>query len=345
MDPNAGMRVYRNPASASADRSPEMPRAATVGYFDGVHVGHQGLLGELREWARREGLAPAVVTFDRHPLEVLRGVRPLPILSLTHRLLLLARYGVEAALVLEFSGEIASWSPEEFVRRALVESLGATHVLMGFDSAWGRQRRGTFEYLVEQAEDLGIELRQAGVRKVGGMRASSSLVREAVAAGDLDVLARVLGRPHALLGKVVPGDRRGRSLGFPTANLDTDDETILPAGVYFAEVSRWGRFERRAAAADQGHEDVGPHLLPASPLNRERIGALVNVGHRPTFSAPGGRATVEAHLVGFDGDLYGEFLEVHFLKRHRDEQKFSSRSELVARIERDAAAFREWWGR
>lgn len=336
------MRVYRSPTAASLERSPEVVRAVTVGYFDGVHIGHQSLLEDLREWAARKGASPAAVTFDRHPLEVLRGVCPLPILSLTHRLLLLAGEGMEATLVLTFSKEIASWSPEEFVRRALIESLGAKHVLMGFDSAWGHRRRGTFEYLSERAESLGIDLRQSRVRRMGGVRASSSLVREAVAAGDLDVLRGVLGRPYSLLGTVVPGDGRGRTLGFPTANLDVAGETVLPSGVYFAEVSRWGRLESAAGDTDADPGEASTFALPRVPLQPERIGAVVNIGERPTFATPERQATVEVHLLDFEGDLYGEALEVHVLERRRAERKFSSRSELVAEIERDVAAFREW---
>lgn len=331
------MRVYRSLAAAAADRSSETARAVTVGYFDGVHVGHQALLHDLEEWARQQGVAPAVLTFERHPLEVLKGVRPLPILSLEHRLLLLAQQGIAATLALTFSRETASWSPEEFVRKALVDGLGAKHVLMGFDSAWGRRRQGTFEYLSGRAEPLGVEVRQAEARRVGGVRASSSLVRDAVIAGDLDVLESVLGRPHSLLGRVVAGDGRGRTLGFPTANLEGDDETHLPSGVYFAEVSRWGRLESIADGA--AFTD-----LPRAPPNGDRLDAVVNIGHRPTFAEATRRSTVEAHLVDFEGDLYGESLEVHFLGRHRAEKKFSSRDELVAQIERDVAAFRAWRG-
>ena len=334
------VRVYRDYAAATAERLPETVRAVTVGYFDGVHLGHQALLHDLGEWARQQGAAPAVLTFAQHPLEVLKGVRPLRILSLEHRLLLLAQQGIEATLALTFSRETASWSPEDFVRRALVDALGAKYVLMGFDSAWGRRRQGDFQYVSESAGSLGIEVRQADVRRVEGVRISSSLVRDAVTAGDLDTLGSILGRPHSFLGRVVPGEGRGRTLGFPTANIQGDDETILPAGVYFAAVSRWGRLGSRSGDPDES----APADLPRTPPNSKRMDAVVNIGQRPTFEAPSRHATVEAHLLDFEGDLYGEALEVHFLRRHRDEQRFSSRSELVAQIERDVAAFREWRG-
>ena len=341
------MRVYRDFAAAFADRSREAVRGVTVGFFDGIHLGHQQLLRELREWSESEAAEPAVVTFNRHPLELLRGARPLPVLSLTHRLLLLAEHGIAATLALEFTPEIASWTPEEFVRKGLVESLGAQFVLMGFDSAWGHKRKGDFEYLSRHVDRLGIELRQASVCKLADVRVSSTLVREALVGGALERLEGLLGRRYSLLGKVVPGKGRGRTIGFPTANLDCEGETPPPSGVYFAEVSRCGRLDLEIAGGTLeagGSETVtwpGSSLPARQPAGRPKpTPALVNIGHRPTFETSGARATVEAHLLDFEADLYGEYLEVHFLRRHRDESKFASASELRAQIERDVAAYR-----
>jgi riboflavin kinase/FMN adenylyltransferase len=269
-------------ASAAALVDPAVHRACAIGFFDGLHVGHQRLLAELREWAARVGAEPAIVTFDRHPQEVISGSAPLRILSVEHKLLLLERQGIRAALVLPFTRELASWSAEEFVERVLRAGLGARHLLMGFDS-------------------------------------SSTLVRTALLAADLPRLERLLGRRFSILGRVVRGEGRGRAIGFPTANLDTLGSAAPPAGVYFAEV-----------------EPIG---WDGAARDGRRWAGLVNIGTRPTFGE-GGRRTVEVHLLGLDGDIYGRLLEVHFLERHRDEMRFPSAAALAERIRADEAELR-----
>jgi riboflavin kinase/FMN adenylyltransferase len=302
-------------ADARARKEPVARRAAAVGYFDGLHVGHQRLLAELREWAAEVGAEAAVVTFDRHPQEVISGSAPLRILSVEHKLLLLERQGIQAALVLPFTRELSRWTAREFVERVLIEGLGARHLLMGFDSAFGNRREGTFEAISRLADSLGIAVRRAGIETLDGERVSSTLVRTALLAADLPALERLLGRRFSLLGRVVPGDGRGRSIGYPTANLDTMGAAAPPAGVYFAEVE-----------------------LIASDRDARRRGGLVNIGRRPTFG--GGETTVEVHILGLAEDLYGLHLEVHFLERHRDEMKFPSAAALVDQIRADEAEFR-----
>jgi riboflavin kinase/FMN adenylyltransferase len=305
------------------------PAAATVGFFDGLHRGHQRILAELSGWAREGGGAPAIITFDRHPQEVLRHRPPVIITPLEHRLVLLARSGVELALVLKFDLEIASWSPEEFIRRVLVEALGARRLLLGFDSALGKNRRGTFEYLKAREEELGISVRRAEPLLLDGQRVSSTLVREAALAGDLRRLEGLLGRPFSILGMVTRGAGRGRGLGFPTANLALAGQALPPPGVYFAD----------AEPLDLPAEP-GP-LVRIDPGPGRRIPSVVNLGRRPTF---GGDAELflEAHLLDFEGDLYGRSLELHFLERRRDEMRFGSVKELVAQIRRDVEARRDY---
>lgn len=326
------MICYRDLAQAAERLQESVPRVVTVGIFDGLHLGHRRLLSELRGWASELGGEPSVVTFDRHPMAVLRGHGPLPILSLRHRCLLLARYGVEASLVLPFTRELSLWSPEEFVTRVCVKALGARHLLFGFDSAFGRGRRGTFEYIDSRSAELGITARQASVERVESQRVSSTLVRQAVVQGDLEELHRLLGRPFSVLGKVVPGDGRGRTLGFPTANLDVEGAAVPPVGVYFASV-------RRVPGADA-------ERIPADAAHGEEIGgALANLGKRPTFFegvSSGVEETVEVHLPGFSGDLYDSWLELSFLHRHRPEKKFASADELSAQIRADVEAFQRF---
>lgn len=330
------MIVYRSLNAALAEqRQAVRPSVATVGYFDGIHIGHQELLRELRGWASNVNERSTVVTFSPHPAVVLVGTRPVQVLSLPHRLLLLAQAGVDATLVLPFTHELSQWSAENFVKRALVDGLGARRVLMGFDSAWGVKRQGTFEYLNQRTSPLGIELRQAGVAHLSNERVSSTLVREAVNIGDIDRLQTLLGRPPSLLGRVVNGDGRGRTIGFPTANLDIAPETPLPAGVYFARVSRWGRLD-----FGDPENTLSRAELPATFPHAE-LTAVVNIGKRPTFEAAT-EATVEVHLLDFDDSLYDEYLEVHFLKLQRLEQKFDSVEALVVQINKDVAARRLW---
>ena len=327
------MICYRDLEAARRGRNRVADRVATIGFFDGLHIGHQSLLEDVKHWAADVGAEPAVVTFLRHPQEVLSGQGPVPILSPEHRLLLLAREGIQATLILEFSQELAAWSPEKFVERVLVEALGSRRLVLGFDAAIGHRRQGTFDYLSPRASTLGITVRQAKAELLSGERVSSTLVRTAILEGNLRRLDALLGRRFSLLGRVVRGDGRGRSIGFPTANLDVLGAAMPPGGVYFAEVSRLG------PSIEKGLEDPQPFSRVS------RLAALVNIGRRPTFSKGGTvepQETVEAHCLDFEGDLYGEYLEGHFLARHRDERKFPSVPALVEQIQRDIEAFRRF---
>jgi riboflavin kinase/FMN adenylyltransferase len=339
------MKRYFDLETAASDRRNSVERAATIGFFDGVHAGHRKVVAELTDWARATGSEPVVITFDRHPQSVLGGHPPVPVVSLEHRLLLLEREDLAATLVLRFDRELASWSPETFVERVLRDALGVRRLLMGFDSAFGKGREGTFEYLRDRREALGLEVRQTSAELIDGERVSSTLIRSLVAAGDFERVERLLGRRYSLLGRVVAGDRRGRELGFPTANLDVREQLALPRGVYFAEVARLGSVLEPAES------------LPAGRLERaldpgELLPAVVNVGRAPTLragidAAPDdsfdpARDRVEVHVIDppDEFDVYGEFLEVFVDLRHRSERRFESPAELRAAIANDVAARR-----
>jgi riboflavin kinase/FMN adenylyltransferase len=303
----------------------------TLGFFDGLHLGHQRILADLKAWAGEVGGLPAVVTFDRHPQEVLQGKPPISVTSLKQRLLLLARSGVELTLVLRFDREMASWSPEEFVARVVHEAMGSRELLLGFDSALGRRRLGTYDYLKAREAELGLTVRRSEPLFLGEARVSSTLVREAALAGDLRRLRDLLGRPFSVLGEVVRGDQRGRQLGFPTANLRTlPGERLPPSGVYFAD-----------AAPLELPVDLWP-MARISPDLGKMSAAVVNIGRRPTFTPSEPERLVEAHLLDFSGDLYGRHLEVHLLERCREEKRFSGPGELVAQIRRDVEARRAY---
>ncbi|MBN1442398.1 MAG: riboflavin biosynthesis protein RibF [Planctomycetes bacterium] len=304
-------------------------RVATVGFFDGVHRGHLKILEALKAWAGEAGAEPVVVTFDRHPQAILGGHPPVPVVSLRHRLLLLERAGVSATLVLRFDRDLAAWPAERFAREVLIGALGARRLLLGFDGAIGKNRQGSYEYLRARQEELGIEVRRCEAEHSGGERVSSTLIRDALRRGDLRRAEELLGREYSILGRVVEGDRRGREIGFPTANLDIGEAAVLPRGVYFA----------------------GARLDPRGP-EVEPLPAIVNVGGRPTFHGDDGRAqdeafdpqrdTVEVHVLDFDGDLYGREIEVLIERRWRGERRFESVEDLVRQIHRDVAARRSF---
>jgi len=305
------MRTYRGleGVTQAAFRDP----AVTIGVFDGVHRGHQAVLQALREEAAREGGESVVITFDTHPRGVLTGAPPPLLTSLEHRLELFERAGIDATIVLHFDERLADVTAEAFVRDVIVGRIGARAVVLGADSHFGRGREGNVAFLEREKPRYGFRLRAVPLlpdeaAPGGAEHVSSTAIRRAISEGRLDDAARMLGRPPALLGRVVPGDGRGRSIGFPTANLEPLHDVRPPRGVYLA-------------------------LVPlACAVHR----ALVNVGVRPTFDGPP-REVIEVHILGFSGDLYGRTLKVRFLRKLRDERRFPSVPALVAQIERDRA--------
>ncbi|MCO5170722.1 MAG: bifunctional riboflavin kinase/FAD synthetase [Planctomycetes bacterium] len=294
--------------------------AVTVGVFDGVHLGHAALLDRLVASARAAGVAPVVVTFWPHPRAVLGGGAPPLITTLAHRVALLRRRGAAGVVVLPFDADVASWPAEVFAERVLAERLAASRVVLGADHRFGRGRRGDVALLARLGERLGFVAEAVPLVETGGVKASSTAVRDALRRGDLDLAGRLLGRPVSVLGHVVRGDQRGRALGFPTANLDLGAALRPPRGVYAVRARTVVR-----------HED-GP-LLPA----------VANVGRRPTFTADE-QDLVEVHLLEGGRDLYGLDLEVEFVERLRDERRFEGVDALRAQIARDAARAREVLG-
>ncbi len=287
----------------------------TVGVFDGVHLGHRRILGDLVDWAVQDGARPTVVTFADHPKQVLLGHAPACITSLDHRLLLFERAGIEAVYVLDFAS-VHQTEAAEFARSTLVGRLASRGLVLGFDSKLGFEREGTPERMSALGQELGFAVRVADAVEVGGRAVSSTAIREAVALGDLDGAAAMLGRSVSVLGTVVTGDKRGRDLGFPTANLDLHHEVRPPCGVYVG----------------------GARLEPTDALRP----AVINVGRRPTFQ-PLDEDLVEVHILDFDEDLYDKRIEVDFLARLRGERRFESAAALALQIESDVEAGRVLW--
>ncbi len=299
------MKVHRGFPSL---RPEEFVRpAATVGVFDGIHLGHRAVLDATRDLARRWDGESVVVTFEHHPRGVVEGKAPPMITSVPHRLVLLERAGVDHTVLLPFDEEVRSITAEEFADRVFRDGIGARGVVLGFDSRFGKDRRGDLEFLRTWGADRGIEVRSAPPVLRDERPISSSVIRAAIARGEHDLAQAMLGRPVAVYGRVVRGRGRGRELGFPTANLDLGGELCPPEGVY----AGWARLEGR--------------WLPA----------LVNIGRRPTFERSGAAPTVEVHIPGVDRDLYGEEIEVRFIRRIRGERRFARPGDLAERIRKD----------
>jgi riboflavin kinase/FMN adenylyltransferase len=288
------------------------PSVVTIGVFDGVHRGHRAVLERAVARARDLDAAPVVVTFDPHPLAVLRPeMAPRMLTSATFRAELLAELGVQGVLVLPFDREIASWPPEQFVDDVLVKALAAREVVVGEDFRFGARAAGDVALLTRLGRADGFTV--TAVAPVGdtGHRWSSTYVRDRIALGEVDRAAAALDRPHRLEGRVVRGDARGRELGFPTANLAGDPHAAVPAdGIYAGFLVR-------------GHE---------------RLPAAISVGTNPTFD--GEERRVEAYVLGFDDrpeelDLYGEDVAVEFVARIRDTVRYTGVDALVAQMHRD----------
>ncbi len=303
------MRVIRH----LSHQAPALPRVVlTLGNFDGVHLGHQAIVQRAAREARAVGGQVVVLTFHPHPTSVLVPHRaPERIQSLHGRLLQLRSLGVEVAVVQRFTRAFASLEPEAFVRDLLLRRLELLHVVVGYNVSFGRDRAGSVETLRTLGAQYGFAVDAVGPVTVDGDHVSSTVVRRLLAAGDVRRVARLLGRSHQLRGRVVGGDRRGRTIGFPTANLHQQPGVLLPAdGVYAV----W------------------------ATVDGVRRPAVVNVGVRPTFGEL--RRTVEAHLLDYDGDLYGRWLCIDLVERLRGEMKFSGPGALVAAIKADVVAAR-----
>jgi len=279
-----------------------------IGFFDGVHLGHQQIIRQTITDARQQEANALVITFDRHPSAIVAPQRvPLLIYALSQKLRVIESLGADTLLLIRFDKAFSEQSGEAFIR-SLARDLGHVQSLcVGANFAFGHKRAGDVQLL----KSLGAELRFAvhGIAAVSldGQAVSSTRIREAILAGDLDAASQMMGRAYSLAGRVVPGDRLGRQLGFPTANLDVTGLALPPNGVYAVHAEAGGKTHR----------------------------AVLNIGHRPTLENPNPQLRVEAHLLDYQGDLYGQELEVMFVEKLRDEKKFASLAELREEIARD----------
>ncbi len=294
--------------------APGRPAAVTIGVFDGVHLGHQHLIHRLREHAAGQGLASVVLTFHPAPISVLRpDVRISYITTLEERLRRLRDLGVDRVGRLTFTSELAQVSATDFMT-GLRDELGLKLVVGGADLAVGRAREGTIEWLRRAGPELGFAVETVDFLPHGERKVGSSGIREALAGGDVETAARMLGRPFSLHGPVVHGAHRGRSIGFPTANIAVGADLAVPS---------FGVYVTRAYLGEAAHP------------------AVTNIGRRPTFDD--GPPSIETYLLDFDGDLYGQELRIDLLARLRGEQKFAGVEQLLDQIRRDVAGARQYF--
>jgi riboflavin kinase / FMN adenylyltransferase len=291
----------------------ERPTVLTIGVFDGVHHGHRHLIGSVVRRAHMLGCQSAVLTFDPHPDLVIHPERERHYLtSADERVQLIADLSIDLSIILPFTREVMAQSAHEFMSR-ICRAVALRELWVGWDFALGRGREGDLPRLRTIGQELGYKIHPMDPFVLDGATVSSSRIRAALRAGDVDTAATLLGRPFSLRGPVMEGDRRGRTIGFPTANVAVDPQHVLPAdGVYISHA--W--------------------------LGDQRIGAVTNVGLRPTFA--GTHRTVEAYLLDFVDEIYGETLRIDFLHRLRGEQKFDGIGALIAQITSDVAASRAW---
>lgn len=296
----------------------EGPLVLAVGMFDGLHVGHQAVLDTAFDAAEQVGGRVVVVTFEPHPATVLARARaPQILMHLPYKERLLRRSGIDCLLVIRFDDQFASQEPAEFVRQLTTHAADLRAIVVGRDWAFGRGRSGDVALLERLGGRAGFKVVGVPPVEAGGEKISSTRIRAALEAGDLDLCRGLLGRRFSVMGTVVAGRRLGRQLGFPTANLDVHGDQLPPCGVYAV----------RARALPDSPAQEDPPWLPA----------VANLGWRPTVEPAAAAPTVEVHLLGADGqpDLYGRELEVEFHQHLRGERKFAGLDELKRQIARD----------
>lgn len=310
---------------------PARGAVVTMGTFDGVHRGHQAVLAEVTRRARASGLTSVLLTFEPHPLAVVNPAAAPKLLTLSEEKRdLVTAHGIAQFVVLPFTPAVAQLDAEEFVRR-LRADYAMRELVMGYDHGFGRGRAGDVELVQRLAQEQGFAMAVVDAVRDGGQSISSTLIRTALAHGDLDAAARWLGRSYGIRGTVVRGAGRGRTIGVPTINLEAPDPRKLlpPDGVYAV----------RVRISELGAGSVG--AKPRIPTPNSQIlefGGMMNQGPRPTFGEQA--RTLEIHLFDFDGELYGKTVDVEWVRRLRAVQAFPSRDALVAQLERDRQAAR-----
>lgn len=283
---------------------------ATVGFFDGVHSGHRYLIDRLKAIARENNCMSMIITFDKHPRQVLNSdYKPMLLSTLDEKLNLLSQTGIDCCVVLPFTADMADLSAHDFMKTILSERLSVATLMIGYDNRFGHRREDGYEQYVAYGKELGISVIDSDSFSYGNGSVSSSMVRRFISAGDVERAAECLGRPYSLSGMVVHGEAKGRTIGFPTANIvPADADKLIPDGGVYA-------------------------VLVSLDDSSTMLNGMMNIGSRPTFD--GKIQTLEVHIFDFDGDIYKHSLRVFFIKKIRNERCFSSPDELAKQLETD----------
>lgn len=307
------MQIYHGTENASIAR----PTVLTLGVFDGLHLGHQAIMETVAQRAKAAGCTATAITFDPHPRAVLHPETAPPLLqTLDQRLANFNVLGIDQAIVINFTKEFASQDAEAFLKRIVHERLQAKEIYLGHGFAFGKGRGGNIELLRRMSRNLGFVADEVPEVRLRGIRISSSRIRQLLKDGKVNLARRMLGRPYGIEGVIIRGDRRGHTIGFPTANLKPQNRVVPKFGVYATATLIEGIWKR----------------------------GVTNVGVRPTFESDTG-PSIETHIFDFEGNLYGSVLRVRFLHRIRNERKFSSVEELTSQIEKDVQTARRYFSR
>ena len=294
----------------------DQPHAVTIGNFDGLHMGHKAMLARLQAVAHERALPSCVLSFEPHPREFFAPAQaPARLSSLREKAECLQRLGIDRFHVFRFDRAFSALTAERFTERVLGQTLQARYVLVGDDFRFGAKRTGDFTLLREMGPGQGFDAEFLPTVECMGERASSTAVREALASGQLDRATRLLGRPYSISGRVVHGDKLGRDIGFPTANIQLKHNRPPLMGIFAVTVSG---------------------------LNGSPLPGVASLGKRPTVKNPDAAPVLEVHLFDFDADIYGHRVRVDFLHKLRDEEKYPDLDSLIAQIHRDCHAARAW---
>ena len=305
------MKIFHGTENANIAR----PTVLTLGVFDGLHLGHQRIMQTVVERAKATGAIATAITFDPHPRAVLHPVSAPPLLqTLDQRLANFEVLGIEQAIVIPFSREFAAQPAMDFLTDIIRDRLHAKEVYLGRGFAFGKDRGGNIQLLREMSSKLGFVADEVNEVQIRGVRISSSKIRDLLANGSVNLARRMLGRPYGVEGVTIRGNRRGHTIGFPTANLKPRNRVIPRYGVYATATLIDGKWRK----------------------------SITNIGVRPTFEADS-EPSIESYIFDFDGDLYGDVLRVRFLYRIRDERKFSGIDELKVQIEKDTRRARNYF--
>ena len=281
--------------------------AVTIGNFDGVHLGHQLVIRQLREVAQAAGLPTVVIIFEPQPIEFFAPDKaPKRLARFREKIAYLKAQHIDYLLCLHFDAELAGLEAEAFVQRVLIDSLNTRHLVIGDDFHFGRNRQGNFEFLREHSERFGFTVDETETLISGGERVSSTRIRECIQRGDFDGAAALLGRPYSLSGRIAHGQKLGRQLGYPTINIKMGDKTLIVKGIFAVQVKG---------------------------IDNQPLRGVASIGTRPTVN--GVDTILEVYILDFDRDVYGYRVVVEFLHKIRDEEKFASLEELTAHIAQD----------